>query len=221
MADAVVEEEKDHDTEQDRRDCLDEKHPLPAGEAVDALERVHDPAGKRVAEDAGDGDRRHEDRDDLGSAVRRIPIGEKEDDPGIEACFGDAEQEAQQIEHRRSGDEHEARRDQAPGDHDARDPDARADLMKNDVARHLEQEIAEEENACAETVGGFAEAEVRRHLELREADIDAVEIGDDVTQHQKRHEAPGDFAVGALFDVVFRPGLCRKRVGQCRHSFLP
>ena len=78
--------------------------------------------------------------------------------PGIEARFGEAEQEAQHVELRRRLDEHEARREEAPGDHDPRDPDARADLVQQHVARQLEQEIAEEEDAGAEAEHGLAEA---------------------------------------------------------------
>ena len=39
-----------------------------------------------------------------------------------------------------------------------RDPHARADAMQQQVARHLEQEVADEEHAGAEAVDGLAEA---------------------------------------------------------------
>lgn len=81
--------------------------------------------------------------------------------------------------------------------------------MKNDVAWHLEEKIADEEDAGAEAVDGLAEAEVGRHLQLGEADVDAVEIGNDVAQHQERHDAPEDLAVGGSPRFDFSYGLRR------------
>ncbi len=47
-----------------------------------------------------------------------------------------------------------------------------------------------EEDAGPEAVDGGAEAEVAVHVERREADVHAVEIGHDVEQEQERDEPP-------------------------------
>ena len=65
----------------------------------------------------------------------------------------------------------------------------RADARQDEVARHLEQEIADEEQRGAEAVGGFAEAEIADHLQLGVADVLPVDIGDQV--HEAEHAASG------------------------------
>ncbi len=65
--------------------------------------------------------------------------------------------------------------------------------MHDQVARHLEEEVADEEDARAESVDGVREAQVLPHLERREADVDAIEVGDHV---EDEHE--GDQAAGHL-----------------------
>ncbi len=42
--------------------------------------------------------------------------------------------------------------------------------------------------------------QVLAHLQLGEADVDAVEVGDQVAQHEKGHEAPEHLGVSALFE---------------------
>src|SRR5262249_36202987 len=82
-------------------------------------------------------------------------------------------------------------RDESPADHDPRDPEARAHAFEDQVARHLEGEVAEEEDPRAEAVDGLAEAEVLLHLERGEADVHAVEEGDDVEQQGEGWGPPG------------------------------
>ncbi|KAG1376498.1 hypothetical protein G6F59_018255 [Rhizopus arrhizus] len=80
-----------------------------------AVEGFHDPAGQGVAENAGHRNGGHEQRDDLGAAVSRIPVGQVKDDAGEEAGLGRAQQEAQRIEHVDAGHEHHAGGDDPPG----------------------------------------------------------------------------------------------------------
>jgi hypothetical protein len=70
--------------------------------------------------------------------------------------------------------------------------------VHQDVAGHLEEEVADEEQAGAQAEHGFREAQVLRHLQLGKADVDAVEVGDHVAQHQERHDAPEHLLVGRL-----------------------
>ena len=80
-------------------------------------------------------------------------------------------------------------------DHDASDPEFGAVALQQQVARDLAQAVAEEEDAGADAVGGIAQADIGGHLQLGEADIDAIEKGNDVEQKQKRHQPPGDLVV--------------------------
>ncbi|KAF5289522.1 hypothetical protein FQR65_LT20817 [Abscondita terminalis] len=80
--DAVVQVHDGGDADQHGGDGLDQEHPLPARQAMVAVEGLHDPARQRVAEDARHGNGRHEQRDDLGAPVGRVPVGQVQDDAG-------------------------------------------------------------------------------------------------------------------------------------------
>jgi hypothetical protein len=80
--------------------------------------------------------------------------------------------------------------DEAPADHDARNPDARAEFLHRQIARHLEQDIAGEEDAGANAKHRRAEAEIAIHGERGEADIDPVEEIDGVAKAEKGQQAP-------------------------------
>ena len=165
-------------------------------EAGDAVEDRHDAAGDRRADRVGDRDRRHEEPDRPRPLAAREPVREIEDHPGEEAGLGDAEQEAHGVEARRPLHERRARRDQAPGDHDARHPLARAEPVQRQVARDLEEEVADEEHARAEAVDGAGEAEVALELVLGERDVDPIQVGDHVEDQQHRDEPCGHLAHG-------------------------
>src|SRR6516225_8097412 len=89
--------------------------------------------------------------------------------------------------------EEHRRRDHPPKQHQKGDPWAGSDASQNDVARHLKQKISSEENTRAKTVDRVAEAQLVFHLKGGEANIDTVQIGDDVKKKKKRHKAPAEF----------------------------
>ena len=189
LTDPVVEEEQHHDANDDRRDRFEHEQPLPAREPSRAGKPLHDPPRQRTAEDARDRWRGHEERHHPRSAVARIPVGEIEDDPRKEPRLRDAEDKAQHVERRGN---------QPPRDHDPRDPDPGADPVQQQVARHFEQEVADEEHAGAGPIDGLTEPEVGEHLEPREPDVHPVQVRDDVTEHQEGEQPPGHLAVGGV-----------------------
>jgi hypothetical protein len=97
-----------------------------------------------------------------------------------------AEQEADDQEARGSRDKGSEARDNTPGDHDARDPDSRADFFQDQIARNLEQEITEEENSGAPAIDVGAEAQILVHGQCGDRDVAAVDIGDAVGQRDQR-----------------------------------
>ncbi|MNT22398.1 hypothetical protein D3C72_1577790 [compost metagenome] len=72
--------------------------------------------------------------------------------------------------------------------------------MHQQVAGHFEQEVADEEQPGAEAEYGFRELQVLGHLQLGEAHVHAIEVGDHVAEHQERHDAPEHLLVGAFLD---------------------
>src|SRR6185312_1333364 len=67
--------------------------------------------------------------DDARVVASREPVSEIEDEAGEESGFGHAEQEAHHAKAGRARDEGGSAGEDAPGDHDPRDPDPRADLL--------------------------------------------------------------------------------------------
>ena len=208
----VLQIQEGHDAQHRRRQALHQEQPLPAVPAIDAVHPLHDAAGQRPGDDPGDGRRGHEDGDHLSTLCRRVPEGQVQDDAGEEAGLEGAEQEAQHVELHRRGHEHHARGDDAPAEHDSQQRLARADLLEHQIAGHFEEEVADEEDAGAQAVDGVAEGQRLLHLQLRVADVDAVEVGDEVADDQQRHDAPADLRKHRLVARRVRPAACH-RVG--------
>ena len=202
------------DAEQHRGDALDDEQPLPAPQAHHAVEPEQQ-ARDRRADHGGNGNGDGEGGEEPRAIFRRIPVGQIENDAGEEAGFRHAEQEAQHVEAHLAADGRHQRRDDAPGHHDAGDPAAGAEFLQREIARHLEDEIADEEDAGAPGEDQRRELQIRVHGQRGEAEIDAVEIGKEIGQHQKRDQPPRDRADGGGFDLAFgwRGGLA--------HGFLP
>jgi hypothetical protein len=108
-----------------------------------------------------------------------------------------------------------------PGDHDPGDPDPVTDPVQDHVRGHLEQEVANEEQACAEAVDRVAELQLLRHLTFGEADVHPVQVGDHVAKHHERHEAPEHLRVGLLDEFIRRRGGPRECGGWRGHGRSP
>jgi hypothetical protein len=197
IARAVGKEPERQEAEKDCRQPFDDEEPLPPRETAEAVEGEKRP-GHRTADDGGDRDRSHENRDDAGAGPAREPISEVEDDPRKKSGFRDPEQEAQEIEAGLAGNRRHGGRHRAPADHDARDPDACTETLQREIARHFEKDIADEENADAKAEDLGREAEIVIHGERGKADIDAVEKIDRIGRAKKRNEADSRFTNGAV-----------------------
>src|SRR5260370_1804472 len=129
------------------------------------------------------------------------PVAEIEDDSREEAGFREAEQEPEDIEANRASGEGHRDRDQAPGDHDPADPEARSDIVQDDGGGHFEGEVAEEEDARAEAEHLRRQAHILVHGQRGEAYVDAIEKGYEVKEHQERNEPPGYLPNRTLFEA--------------------
>src|SRR5579862_5956361 len=156
---------------------------------------------ERAADDGRRRNRREEDRDGLAAIFRAVPVTQINDDARDETGFRDTQNEAQPVELLLAADQARERRDQAPGDHDAGDPLARAPDFREYGPGHFEQKIPNEENAAAEAEDVVRKAQFAGHLQAGEAYVYAVEIGDQVEQEHERHQPPVDVPAGALGDI--------------------
>src|SRR5580693_3540213 len=136
--------------------------------------------------------------------MRREPVGQEQNDPRKEAGLGRTEQETDDEKAPLVPDQRHGGRQQAPGHHDPSDPQPRSEPLERQIARHFEEEITEEKDAGAPTEHCRGEAEILVHLERGEADIDAIEVAEEVAERHEGYDPPADLADDARF-----------------HSFLP
>ena len=118
------------------RTILEQEQPLPSRQAADAVHRQQR-ARDRPADDAGGERCRHERGNRPGTFARGKPLRQIENDAGKKARLGGAEQKAHDEETGRPLYQHQAGRYQPPRDHDAHDPEPRADARHHDVAGDL------------------------------------------------------------------------------------
>ena len=213
-----VSERKQHnDADDDRWHCLEQEDPFPPGITQPTVQ-PEDRGGNRRAESHGDRQRQREARNDAGAVMVGEPIGEQQNDTGEQTGLGKSEQQPDGQEAGRTGGERGGTGDQSPGDHDPRDPNARADLVENHVARHFEQAVADVERRGAEAVGGRCQPDIRVHLQRGEADVDAVEIAEEVDEHGERQQPQVHLAHRLSFD---RRAHCSSPERHICHANLP
>src|SRR5215831_16649299 len=70
------------------------------------------------------------------------PIGEVKNKAGEQPSFGKAKQKPYDHKAIGAGCEGGSAGDDAPSEHNSRDPQARTDLLEDDIARHFEKDVA-------------------------------------------------------------------------------
>jgi hypothetical protein len=84
--------------------------------------------------------------------------------------------------------------------------------VKNDIAGNFKQKISQEENAKAQSKYVGTKFQVAAHLQFGKADIDPIDIRDDVADEQKGNNPPGDPVIKRIVRVdrrdVRRGGTC-------------
>ena len=174
------------------------------------MEVLEDQTRQRTADDAGHSNRQQEPRRDAGAELGGIPEREIKNDAGPKACFRRAKQRPGQIELPRGVHECHGSRNPPPQKHDPRDGLACADAPEQQRARHLQQDVANEEQTHAQTVSGIAQTKIVLQMQLRKADIDAIKIVEHPAEEQKAHQPESDLAIGCL-DGCRVGSLMRKR----------
>jgi hypothetical protein len=172
---------------------------LPTGEALKPVE-PQQRGRDRGAGHYGKRQRHKEPPDDAGTVAVREPISEEQHETREEAGLGDAEQEAKDEEAVGASAESRGARQDAPGNHDARDPEARAEFLHDEVAGDFEQAIAPEEGARGEAKHRGGEPKVLVHGERGEAHIDTVYKAEEVGHNRERQQTQVDLAHGRLFE---------------------
>ncbi|MNM71941.1 hypothetical protein D3C81_836200 [compost metagenome] len=190
-------ETPDHSEQYGGKTGQDKQH-LPVTQPQPAMQVRHDGAGQGPTDHAGD-HAGHEKRGGDAAAYRGgKPVGEVKNQTREKARLGDTQQEARDDQLAGAGDKGGGHRDQAPEDHDPRERGTRADTLHVQVARHLEEDVAQVENPGADAIGGIGKEDVFGHAQFGERQVQAVDGVDDEGQHQIRHQTPDNFGVGAF-----------------------
>src|SRR5262249_39745877 len=78
---------------------------------------------------------------------------------------------------------------QAPGDHDAGNPEPCPEPLERQIARHLKEEVAEKEDPGAPAEHRRGEAEIAVHLQRGKTDIDPIEVAEEVAERDEGNDA--------------------------------
>ncbi len=208
---AVGQVAQDDEAERNCGQAFEEEEPLPPRESPAPIE-PEQRAREGIAHDPRERDGNHE----LGDRPRPLgggkPPAQVVDDAWEEAGFGHPQQEAQPVEAERPPDEHHGRRQEPPRDHEAGDPNARAQSRQDEVAGDPERHVAEKEDTGSEAVDGGAEAQVGVHLERGNPDVGPVQEAHDVEEEEKGEEPPGHLGEHGPFQRI--GGAWRHRLRQ-------
>ena len=181
------------------------KNPSPSGKPEKAVDS-HQVCGDRSTQ-AGDTDEGHDPRHCFASIPIREPLRDEEQHAGRKAGFGNTQQES--CCHQSAGtlNERGSDGDHAPRDHDSCDPAPRTDLCEDVVARGFADRVTPEIDSGRKPEHRGRYSEFFVHRQCCNADVQSVEIQDDVCQSDDRHEAEHDLPDG--------PGRKGKLLGDC------
>src|SRR5208337_208325 len=168
---------------------------------AEPVNMIENEARKGGPHNAGNRQASHEKGYGLGAFALAEPVGQVKDHTREKARLRQPQQESHRVDLRGVLDEAGARGDDSPTHQNPRDPRARTPLVKEHVAGHSKQEIAEKENAGKQTKLLGADAQLLVHGQGREADIHAVQKRDDIQQKNEGENARLDFADGGARSV--------------------
>ena len=203
---AVGQVEPADDAEDDRRQSDGDHHELPAGQPELAVPHRDQPGRHGRPDGGGDRAGHHEDPDDAGPVGAGEPAGEVEDHAGEQSRLGDAEQEPQCEQGGGVGRETDCHHDDSPRHRDPGQPAPGAEPLQREVGRHLDQDVADEEDARSEAEHGRGELQVLADVGLGDAEVGAVEVVDEVQRHEQRQGAGGHAAQCARFQRLLIRG---------------
>src|SRR5258708_33628181 len=136
---------------------------------------------------------------------RGKPFSEVVNDSRKKSCFSDAEEKSKCVEVNRCPHEAHRRCDDSPRDDDSRDPASRANANQNEIARNLEDGVAEKKYSGTQAECCRAELQVAVHLQTCERDIRAVEKIEEVENEQERDEAQTHLSHHLTLDFCLLP----------------
>jgi hypothetical protein len=173
-------------SEQNGRHSPKDEHELPSVDTHDVV-HAHQDTGDRRGDDHGHRYRCHEERVGACAGLGGEPEREVEDHTREETSFCHPDEKPDDIEAGLIPSESRERGQNAPRQCDAGEPGPCPEFTHKDVARHFEEDVAEEQDAGAKAVGSGSEAQLGVHLQRCVTDVRAVDDRDDAEQHGQPH----------------------------------
>lgn len=173
---------------------LDDEQPSPRREAV-SLIHVSDAVRDGTAKSTGQS-RTGEDKGNTYTAlVGLVPKREVINQSREETGLGHAEQEPHSRHLRKGADASETDGDGAPGEHEEGQPARGSQLLKQDVRRHLEDGVCDEEDHQSDVELVCRRVRLRLHVvgggrvkDARIADVGAVKVAEEVDAGTERYD---------------------------------
>ncbi|MCY1231110.1 hypothetical protein D9M72_435470 [compost metagenome] len=196
----VSQVEPGDDANDDGGDGDAEEHDAPAGESEESV-LLDEEAGQRGTDHGGERLGQVEEGEDLAAVPGRNPEAQEEDGAGEEAGFCHTQDETQYVELLHVAHPGEQQGDDAPADHDAGEPAAGAELVQCQVARDLEQDVADEEDAGGEPELSRRKGQIVVHaVGAGKGDGRPVKVVDEEHQGDERHQPDCHFPDCRFFD---------------------
>ena len=87
-------------------------------------------------------------------------------------------------------------------DQDASDPNTCSNLVKDEIARDLKQEVAPEENSGGESELLARDRQFAIHSQRRKPQVDSVNESNDIERKEERQQSDPEFPDRCRFDWV-------------------
>src|SRR5262249_54537382 len=172
-------EEISDNAEGDSGQAFQDEEPAPTADRQ-PMDVIQDQARNWSAQHIRDRHGSHKQRDHLRLFALPEPIRQVQNDTWEEASLGNAEQEASgiQLQHALHGSSKYCY--DPPTDQDAGNPNPCSDLVQEQIAWDLKEEVPAKENAREQSELGTRDGQGGVHCQGRETNVDAVEEGNNV-----------------------------------------
>lgn len=131
----------------------------------------------------------------MGSVFTREPVGQVQDNAGEKARLGYSKEKTENVEGGSVVAEGHQGGDDSPADHDTGDPESGSRAVQNEVRRNFKNKVTDEKNACSCGKHGIGEPGDLAHRKFGEANVNPVDISQDVTGEEDGDESEGNLAV--------------------------
>src|SRR5215469_7091667 len=158
--------------------------------------KLQNSSGERGAHEICQGQGSHKGSHCLGEVTTTKPVCEVDEHAWEKARFCSSQEKSDDIKLTGSVHESHQDRDDAPRDHDAGDPKARAPALDDKSSGDFQQHVADKEDSCTQPKDAVTETQIMRHFQSSVGDVDPVEKSDEIEEPQEGKQSNRDSTSG-------------------------